>query len=355
MPISNPPPGATRQQDSHPAMPARRAAFGRISRPDEGWLARLTPEAAIEPDLPILDAHHHLWRKPDWTYGLPEFQADIACGHQVVGTVFIEAHSQWLEDGPEALRPVGETLAVTRAATEDPRVATGIVAYADLTLGDRVAAVLEAHQAAAGGRLCGIRQQATWDEDPTIGHGAPYPGLLRRDDFRRGLARLAPLDLAFDLWVFHHQLAEAAEIARAFPQIRFVLGHCGGPLGYGRHAGRRAEVFAAWHAGMAELARCPNVAVKLGGLTMRLAAFDYGVMEAPPPSEELAQLWAPVIESCITLFGAERCMFESNFPVEKMGVGYGTLWNAFKRIARSGSEAEKRALFAGTAKRIYKL
>ena len=355
MPTPNPPPGATQEQGSRPEKPARRAAFGRISRPDEAWLARLTPEAAIEPDLPILDAHHHLWRKPDWTYGLPEFQADIACGHQVVGTVFIEAHSQWLEDGPEALRPVGETMAVARANHEDPRVATGIVAYADLTLGDHVAAVLDAHRAAAGGRLCGIRQQATWDEDPIIGHGAPCPGLLRRDDFRAGLARLAPLDLAFDLWVFHHQLGEAVEIARAFPQIRFVLGHCGGPLGYGRHAGQHAEIFAAWQAGMAELARCPNVVVKLGGLTMRLAAFDYGVMEAPPPSEALARLWAPVIETCITLFGAERCMFESNFPVEKMGVGYGTLWNAFKRIAHGASEAEKRALFAGTAQRIYKL
>ncbi len=355
MAISDHAPEATQQREMGPATPQRRAAFGRISRPDEAWLARLPREAAIEPDLPILDAHHHLWRKPDWTYGLPEFQIDIASGHQLVGTVFIEAHSQWHEDGPEELRPVGETLAMARVATQDPRVAAGIVAYADLTLGDRVAPVLEAHRAAADGRLCGIRQQATWDDDPIIGHGAPSPGLLRRDDFRSGLARLAPLDLVFDLWVFHHQLAEAAEIARAFPEIRFVLGHCGGPLGYGRHAGRQTEIFAAWHAGMADLARCPNVAVKLGGLTMRLAAFDYGVMDAPPPSVELSRLWTPVIESCITLFGADRCMFESNFPVEKMGVGYGTLWNAFKRIACGASEAEKRALFAGTAKRIYRL
>lgn len=354
MTLSGYAPDVTPHQELRVGRP-RRAAFGRISRPDESWLARLPPEAAIEPDLPILDAHHHLWRKPDWIYSLPEFQADIASGHQLVGTVFIEAHSQWHADGPEELRPVGETAAVARAAAQDPRVAKGIVAYADLRLGERVAPVLEAHRAAAGGRLRGIRQQATWDDDPTIGHGAPCPGLLRRDDFRAGLAQLAALDLAFDLWVFHHQLHEAAEIARAFPQITFVLGHCGGPLGYGRHAGQRAEIFAAWHAGMAELARCPNVALKLGGLTMRLAAFDYGVMEAPPSSAELAGLWGPVIESCITLFGAERCMFESNFPVEKMGVAYGTLWNAFKRIAQAASATEKQALFAGTAKRIYKL
>lgn len=355
MPTSDQTPDEIQQKHEHPTMPPRRAAFGRISRPDHSWLGRLPPEVAIEPDLPILDAHHHLWRKPDWTYDLPDFQADLASGHRVVGTVFIEAHSQWHEDGPEELRPVGETSAVARVAAADSRVATGIVAYADLTLGDHVASVLEAHRAAAGGRLCGIRQQATWDEDPTIGHGAPCAGLLRRDDFRSGLKQLAPLDLAFDLWVFHHQLGEAAEVARAFPEIRFVLGHCGGPLGYGRHSGRRSEVFAAWYAGMAELARCPNVAVKLGGLTMRLAAFDYGVLEAPPSSAELARLWAPVIESCITLFGADRCMFESNFPVEKMGVGYGTLWNAFKRIAHGASETEKRALFTETAKRIYKL
>ncbi len=329
--------------------------FGRIGTPDAAWLARLPPEPVLDPALPIIDAHHHLWAKPGHAYGLPEFQADLARGHNVVGTVHIECGAHWNPDGPEALRPVGETAHVAALAEADPRVATAIVAHADLRRGDRVATVLEAHLAAGRGWLRGIRQQATWDDDPAIGHGAPCHGLLQDAGFRAGLRRLAPLGLSFDLWVFHAQLTEAVEIARAFPETSFVLGHCGGPLGYGRYAGRRDEVMATWRAGMAELARCPNVTVKLGGLTMRLAAFDYATRATPPGSEELAALWAPVILPCIELFGAGRSMFESNFPVEKMGVGYATLWNAFKRLARGASDEERRALFAGTARRVYRI
>jgi predicted TIM-barrel fold metal-dependent hydrolase len=334
--------------------------YGRILRPDEAWLARLPPEPVLEPGLPIIDAHHHLWAKPGYPYGVPEFLADVATGHDIVASVFIECHSAWRQDGPEALRPVGETEHVAACAARidaagGPRIAAGIVAYADLTLGDAVAPVLEAHLAAGQGRLRGIRQQATWDEDPAIGHGAPCTGLLRRADFRAGLARLAPLGLSFDLWVFHHQLDEALEIARAFPGTTFILGHCGGQLGYGRHAGRREEIFAAWKDGMAALAACPNVMCKLGGLTMRLAAFDYAARDVPPSSAELAALWAPTIHSCIELFGPGRCLFESNFPVEKMGVGYATLWNAFKRLAAGASGDEKLALFSGTARRAYRI
>ncbi len=337
--------------------------YGRIFAPDPAWLAGQAPEPILEPDLPIVDAHHHLWhRLPDSRYLLDDFLADLRTGHNVVATVFLQCHTMYRAGGPEEMRPVGETefaagqAAMSASGQYGPtRVAAAIVGYADLALGDRVEPVLQAHLRAAGGRFRGVRDSAAWDADPVIGNGADAPHRLQRPEFRAGLKRLTALGLAFDLWVFHTQLGEAVELARACPDTQFVLGHCGGPLGYGPYAGKRDEVFAAWKAGMAELARCPNVVCKLGGMMMRLAAYDYGALPAPPDSAGLARLWGPYIETCIELFGAERCLFESNFPVEKMGIGYAALWNAFKRITAGASEAEKRALYAGTAQRVYTL
>jgi L-fuconolactonase len=336
--------------------------YGRIFPPDAAWLGRRPAEPALEPELPIVDAHHHLWHRPDQRYLLPEFLTDLDCGHRIEATVFVQCHAMYRATGPEAMRPVGETEFVAGiAAMSDSggygpaRIAAGIIGFADLTLGDRVEPVLQAHLRAGGGRVRGVRHSAAWDADPVIGNGHPAPGLLGRSEFRAGLRRLTALGLAFDLWVFHTQLEEALDLVRACPDTTFILGHCGGPLGYGPYAGKRDEVFAQWHAGMATLAACPNVVVKLGGMMMRLAAYDYGALEMPPTSAELAAHWTPWIHTCIELFGAERCLFESNFPVEKMGIGYGALWNAFKRIAAGASAEEKRALFAGTAARVYRL
>jgi L-fuconolactonase len=336
--------------------------YGRIFAPDPAWLAKAAPEPILEPALPIVDAHHHLWHRSDDPYLLDEFLADLRTGHNVVATVFVQCHAMYRADGPEEMRPVGETefvagqAAMSASGRYGPtRVAAGIVGFADLALGDRVEAVLEAHVRAAGGRFRGVRHSAAWDADPVIGNGHDHPHLLRRPEFRAGLKRLTALSLAFDLWVFHPQLPEAVEVVRACPDTQFILGHCGGPLGYGPYAGKTDEVFAVWRASMAELGRCPNVAVKLGGMMMRLAAYDYGALPAPPDSAALAAYWRPWIETCIEMFGAERCLFESNFPVEKMGIGYAALWNAFKRIAAGASDDEKRALFAGTAQRVYRL
>jgi L-fuconolactonase len=235
------------------------------------------------------------------------------------------------------------------------RVDAGIVGYADLTLGDRVEAVLEAHVRAGGGRFRGVRHSGNWDADPIIGNGAPGPGVYRRADFRAGLARLTAMGLSLDAWVFHAQLQDAVDLARAFPGTNIVMGHVGGVLGYGPYAGRRDEVFRSWRASVTELAKCPNVTMKLGGMMMRAALYDYGAAERPVTSEELAALWRPYMETCIELFGPKRCMFESNFPVEKMGVGWAALWNAFKRIAARASPDEKRALFHDTALRVYRL
>jgi predicted TIM-barrel fold metal-dependent hydrolase len=237
------------------------------------------------------------------------------------------------------------------------RVAAGIVGFADLTLGDRVEPVLEAHIRAGGGRFRGVRHSAAWDASEVIGNSATArgPHLMAQADFRAGLARLTALGLSLDAWVFHPQLADLVDLARAFPAANIIAGHVGGPLGYGPYAGKRDEVFASWKARIVELARCENVVMKLGGMMMRLAAYDYGVLPVPPSSAELAAYWRPYIETCIERFGPARCMFESNFPVEKMGIGYAALWNAFKRITAGATAEEKHAMFSGTARRVYRL
>jgi predicted TIM-barrel fold metal-dependent hydrolase len=340
-------------------MPTR---FGRIHAPDDAWLGRAEAEPIVDPDLPIIDTHHHLWQRPDHRYLLHELLADLGRGHRVAATVFLQCHAMYRASGPEEMRPVGETEFVAGiAAMSDSgaytqtRVAAGIVGYADLTLGERVEAVLEAHVRAGGGRFRGVRHSGNWDADPIIGNGAQGPGVYGRSDFRAGLARLTAMGLSLDAWVFHTQLQDVVDLARAFPGTNIVMGHVGGVLGYGPYAGKRDEVFRSWRAAVTELAKCQNLTMKLGGMMMRAALYDYDAAERPVTSEELAVLWRPYMETCIELFGPKRCMFESNFPVEKMGIGWAALWNAFKRIAAGASPDEKRALFHDTAQRVYRL
>jgi predicted TIM-barrel fold metal-dependent hydrolase len=343
---------------------ARPAQFGRIHPPDDAWLATQEPEPILDPELPVIDTHHHLWDRPDHRYLLDEFLADVRTGHSVEATVFLECHSMYRADGPPELRPVGETEFVAGiAAMSDSgrygptRVGAGIVGFADLTLGDRVEPVLEAHLRAGGGRFRGVRHSAGWDASEVIGnsHGVTGPHLYRDPQFRAGLARLASLGLTFDAWLFHPQLQDVVDLARAVPAAGIVMGHVGGVLGYGPYTGKRDEVFRTWKTGVTELARCDNVVMKLGGMMMRLAASDYRTRPAPPSSPELADLWRPYIDTCIELFGPRRCMFESNFPVEKMGIGWAALWNAFKRIVAGASPDERAALFSGNARRVYRL
>ena len=338
--------------------------FGRIFPPRREWLQQQAAEPVLLPQLPIIDTHHHLWDLRNNRYMFEEFLSDLRSGHNVVATVFVECRSMHRRGGPLEMRPVGETefvagiAAMSESGNYGPtRVAQGIVGFADLALGERVRPVLEAHIAAGGGRFRGIRYATGWDASEVIGnsHDVTAPLLFRRPEIRAGLKCLASLALTFDAWMFHPQLGDALELARDFPDLSIILGHVGGPLGYGPYQGKRDEVFASWKALMSELAKQSNVVVKLGGMLMRLAAFDYLALPAPLSSAEIAAHWRPYMETCIDLFGAERCMFESNFPVEKMGVGYATLWNAFKRIAQGASESEKQALFNGTARRVYRL
>jgi L-fuconolactonase len=341
--------------------------FSETQRPNEEWLARATPEPALEPDLPIIDPHLHFWHhKSGYRYFVEEFARDAAeCGHNIEGTVFIECNAMYRSSGPEHLKSVGETeFAVGMAAMAESgkytsaRGAAGIVAYADLTLDEGLLReTLEAHRDAANGRLRGIRQRAKWDADPIVAGPvrAGKRGLFLEPEFRRGLEVLTKMGLSFDASIFHPQLPEVISLAQSNPDASIVVIHSASPLGFGSYAGKEKEVYAAWRAGMTQLARCPNVTVKMGGLLMCLGNFDFSRADTPPTSEQLATLWRPYIEDCVELFGAERCMVSSNFPVEKAGVTYSAVWNMFKRLTAHCSPEEKRKLFAGTARRIYRL
>ena len=318
-------------------------------------------EPALEPELPICDAHHHLWQRPPEIYLLNDLLDDLNCGHNIVSTVAIECGYGYRQSGREELKPVGEVEfldGAARRASAEPeiktRIAAAIVGSADLALGDAVAPVLEAHMAASPNRFRGIRHSTTWDASGALRSDAPQ-GMLADRNFRRGFVWLKNLNLSFDAWLYHPQLGELADLARAFPDVAIVLNHIGAPLGVGPYAGKRDQVFQLWSRGIAEVASCPNAVVKLGGVGSARSGYDWHERAIKPSSEELAHLLKPYFEWCIENFGADRCMFESNFPVEKRSNSYVVVWNAFKRITKNLPARERAALFHDTAARIYRI
>lgn len=339
-------------------------------------------EAILEPDLPIVDPHHHLWDRRSYAtpaapthpfitaiadaqrYLLDELLADTGSGHNVRATVFVECGAMYRADGPVELRPVGETEFVNGVAAMsasggygETRACAGIVSKADLLLGDAVKPVLEAHVQAARGRFRGIRNSASWDPDKEVlgPLNRVEQGLYLDATFRKGFAHLAPMGLSFDAWLLEPQLPDVIDLARAFPDTTIVLDHVGTPIGRGSYEGRLSERFPIWRDNIRELAKSPKVVVKLGGLAMAFCNFPSFLAEPRAPSEQLAAEWGPYIEACIEAFGPERCMFESNFPVDMGSCTYPVLWNAFKRIAKTYSADEKTALFSGTATKVYRL
>jgi predicted TIM-barrel fold metal-dependent hydrolase len=332
----------------------------------------------IDPEIEIVDAHHHLWpstgatvslaagpgqqvqqgtKLPDCPpYSLDEFHADSLAGHRVVGSVYVECSSYYRENGPEALRPVGESETIARTPPRDG-LCEGIVGFADLMMGDAVQEVLDAHVAVGGSRFCGIRHSVAWDPDPTVyvTYRRPPAGLLSESRFRAGAAQLARRSLTFDTWLNFHQLGELATFADANPELLVVLDHLGGPATTGRHAGNRYEVRHEWRRGIREVSERPNIVLKLGAVGMKAFSgpelFDNGQTTA----EAIAQYWGDDIRYCIETFGPARCMFESNFPVDRDLCDYRTLWNAFKLIAAGYSVSEKKSLFADTARATYRL
>jgi len=326
------------------------------------WLAS-GEEAPLEPDLPICDPHHHHWDYPGSRYLLDELIDDTRA-HRVVKTVFVECGSMYRAEGDAALRPVGETEFVQGLAAQSAsggygpmRANAGIVGHADLLLGAAVERVLEAHIAASPDRFRGVRHSAAWHESDLVrpSHSGPPPHMLTLPAFQEGFARLAPLGLSFDAWLFHTQIDELTALARRFEDTTIVLDHVGGPLGIGPFEGRRDEVFPAWKRSITELARSPNVHVKVGGMPMSICGFGWHQRERPPTSEEICETLRPWYEHCIEAFGPERSMFESNFPVDKVSCSYTVLWNAFKRMSSGVGDASRAALFHDTAMRVYRL
>jgi L-fuconolactonase len=327
---------------------------------DTDWLARHV-EPILEPNLPIIDPHHHLWMRDGNTYLLPELLADLGSGHNVRATVFEECHSMYRSDGSPEEASLGETEFVTGIAAMgasgtfgSTRVCARMVGNVDLLRGEAAGPLLERHIQASGNRFAGIRQSTAWDASERIHKVVPMPHMLADPAFRAGYACLDRLGLVFDAWVYHPQLEEVADLAAAFPATTIVLNHVGSPILGGPYAANREQVFANWKSGMAALARQPNVTVKLGALPIRLPG-GTASREMPPSSQEVADAWRPWLETSIELFGAGRCMFESNFPVQKRWSSYAVTWNAFKLIAAGASAEEKAALFAGTAARVYRV
>jgi L-fuconolactonase len=342
-------------------------------------------EAILEPELPIIDPHHHLWDRPSEIlknlppidhgfmdilrevprYLLDELLADLGSGHNVTATVYLECGAMYRIDAPAALQCVGETefvngvAAMTASGIYGPvRACAGIVGHADLREGAAVEEVLHAHLAAAPDRFRGIRQSASFDEDlavlgPLAGRVAA--GLYRDAKFREGFAVLGNLGLSFDAWILEPQLGDLVDLARAFPGTTIILDHVGTPLGIGSYRGRLAERFDVWRASIRELASCDNVVVKLGGLAMPFAGFEWSYANRPKSSEDLAKAWKPYIDACIDAFGPKRAMFESNYPVDGYSCSYRMLWNALKRCAAGCSADDKKELFSGTAARVYRL
>jgi L-fuconolactonase len=338
---------------------------------DDRWLAQVREEI-VDPALPIIDPHHHLWEREGMTrYLLHDLHADTGLGpephHNVIGTVFVDCMWGYRSDGPEHLRPVGESSTVAADAARSRAIVRadgtpaadirGIVSFADMTLGGRVDEVLAAHESAGAGLFRGIRHATALVDDPGVrrSHTRPTPGLMAEPSFRAGVARLAARGHSFDAWLFHPQIRELTALAQAVPECTFVLDHLGGLLGIASFAGRRDEILAAWRDDIAELAACPNVVVKVGGIGMTIYGLGFESRALPPTSDELVAAWGGPIRYVIERFGASRCMFESNFPVDKMSCSYHVLWNAFKKMTADASADERTALFSGTATRTYRL
>ena len=326
--------------------------------PNDCWIG-LLEEEALEPDLPIIDPHHHLWVRNGYTYLLPELAADLDSGHNIISTVYAECHSMYRQHGAEAYRSLGETefvrgQAAMSASGEFGRTRACEVMFGnvDLTLGSAVEPLLEQHMEASGGRFRGVRISAGWHEDKRIHNVADQARLLLDPRVNEGIAAVKRMGLSLDCWLYHTQLDEIAEVADAHPELTIILNHVGSPILGGPYRGKTDQVFSDWKAAIGRLSQRQNVYVKLGAMPIRMPSYE-GDRSLPPSSAEVADAWRPWMETCIEAFGADRAMYESNFPVQKRWCSYQVCWNAFKRISAGASATEKQDLFADTAAGVY--
>lgn len=332
-----------------------------IVHADHSWLLKVQEEI-IEPERPIIDPHHHLWERSRSRYVLEDFWEDTGSGHAIEKTVFIECHTNYRKDGPEHLRCLGETAFARDQALRSrpgkpgrPEIA-GIVAYADLRH-LQLDEVLEAHEDVAEGLLRGIRHAGAHEPngDYLFINPREPAGLYLDEQFQRGLRQLGQRGLSYDTWHYHHQNRDFMKALAAAPDTRIILDHFGTPLGVGPHADYREEIYRQWKRDIAELARFDNLVLKLGGLAMPDNGFGWNLRDEPPTSDEFIAAQRRYYLHAIDCFGPERCMFESNFPVDKWSLSYHVLWNGFKKMVADFSESEKDSLFYKTAERIYRL
>ena len=336
----------------------------RTSVETNAWLSSAASEPIIDPQRPIVDAHHHLWDRPHNQYLLPEFLAETASGHHICASVYIDCGSFYRKVANQLMAPLGEVefangIAAMAASGRygNTQVCAGIVGTADISVGASVAALLDA-QMAASSRFRGIRLITKWDADESLNTGRYIipQGFMYDADFRAGFAQLGPRQLSFDAMVYHPQLVELADLARTFPETTIILNHIGGLIAYTpTYLSRKDEAIDQWRQALTVLAQCPNVYIKLGGLGMSYLGLGFEQRSTPAPSTELAAVWGPFYQYCIEQFGPNRCMFESNFPPDRAAASYAVTWNALKRVAAPYSDSEQHDLFYGTAVRAYRL
>ena len=334
-----------------------------------GWIDRVQEEI-LEPDLPIIDPHHHLWHGPEqkesdnnpYRYLLEDLWNDTGSGHNIKKTVFIDCGQEYYNDGPDAFKPVGETefvVEIAKQAQSNPANAqiSGIIGHVDMMLGDSSREVLEAHNEKGEGLFRGIRHSGGWDADEAVrnAHSEPTQHIYFEDKFQRGLEQLVDLNMVFDTWHYHNQIKDLTILAKALPSLQIVHDHFGGPLGIGPYEGRQKDIFGQWKDDILELSECPNVYSKLGGLAMPVNGWDWHKNDSPASSDELVEAHKEYYSHTISAFGVKRCMFESNFPVDKQSISYHVLWNAFKKMSLGFNDDEKNYLFYKTAKDFYSL
>lgn len=328
---------------------------------DERWLSSVKEEI-IDPDRRIIDSHHHLWRT-GLVYQVDDLWRDTESGHNIVKTVFVDCEAEYRPDGPEHLKCLGETEFVveqarlSEAGTDGQAIIAAIVSRANLDMGDAVGDVLDQHIEIGQGLFRGVRLAAARDPNPEM---LSFPaqaqeGLYSSPGFRCGMKALGDRGLTFDAWHFHHQNQDFLAMARSVPSTQIVLDHFASPLGVGIYADQREEIFEQWKTDIAAISQCENVVAKLGGLSMPDNGFGWDRRDTAPTSDEFVEAQRRYFLHAIDCFGPDRCMFQSNFPVDKLSIAYPVLFNGLKKIVADFSESEKDAMFYGTAARIYRM
>tara|TARA_B100001142_G_scaffold213228_1_gene211339 strand:+ start:1885 stop:2913 length:1029 start_codon:yes stop_codon:yes gene_type:complete len=328
------------------------------------WLAQVKEEI-INPELPIIDPHHHLWNGDNqlassFPYLIDNLSEDTNSGHNIVGTIFMECAQGYYHEGEDKYKPIGETEYVMKVIKDSKKTSNsaniiGIISFADLMLGSEVKDVLNQHILIGEGLFKGIRHAAGWDQSNEIhnSHSNPIKNIYYDPSFRKGAEELIKLNLTFDAWHYHNQISDLSIFAKDYPELTIIHDHFGGPLGVGPYQGKKQEIFKKWKDDISQLSENKNVHSKLGGLAMPVNGWNFHKQDKPATSDQIIEMHYDYYLHAIECFGVDRCMFESNFPVDRRSISYHVLWNAFKKMVSNYSNEDKNKLFFQNAKDIY--